>query len=79
MAAASTPASSFFVTFNGWLQPYLSDSQGRTLGFDLTSGVLVNTIPQACLVTEADGGSLAVDNPTNGLYTLYLKGKFPGS
>jgi hypothetical protein len=30
----------FLVTFNGWLQPYLADFQGKAVGFNLTSGVI---------------------------------------
>jgi pimeloyl-ACP methyl ester carboxylesterase len=79
-SAATAPLSSTFsITFNGWLQPYLADSQGRALGFNLTNGDLVKTIPQTSLATEPDCGSLGVDNPADGNYTLSLKGQFPGA
>ena len=41
------------LTFSGWVQPYLSDAQGRGVGFNPASGAMENAIPEAVLATEA--------------------------
>ena len=68
----------FSLTFSGWVQPYLSDAQGRGMGFNPASGAMENAIPEAVLVTEPDCGSIAVNNPADGTYTIPLKGKYSG-
>jgi hypothetical protein len=73
-AAAPAPVNTFSVNFTGRVQPCLTDPQGRQAGVNYATGLPVNTIPQARLTIGADGGSISLDNPVNGTYTIALKG-----
>jgi hypothetical protein len=66
----------FSVSINGWVQPYLADAQGRGVGINPMSGAMEYNLPGAVITTEADRGSIVLDNPVDGNYTISLMAQF---
>ena len=70
---AVTVQQRFSLTFDGPVQPSLSDPLGRKLGVDFSTGGLDQAIPGGDLAIGNYAGSLSIDNPVEGTYTLALK------
>ena len=70
--------SNLSLNFDGWLEPYLTDPQGRKAGLNPDSGLAEYGIPGITMETEVQRGYIAIDNPVDGTYTITLKGRYPG-
>jgi hypothetical protein len=73
VATPSIPVSSLYLAFHGRIQPYLLDPLGRGLGINYTNGLIDYIIPDSTVNIGANSGSLSIDNPLDGAYTVYLK------
>ena len=77
--SSSSIKSNFSLSFTGPVQPNISDSLGRQLGVNFTTGAVDRTIPDADISIGSYNGSLTIDDPPDGIYTLALKGVAGGS
>ena len=64
------------VSLKGRVQPYIVDPAGKGSGIHPKSGDGVNTIKKATVSLGVDVGSISIENPVNGTYTVYLKGVY---
>ena len=62
------------ITIFGRVQPYLVDPDGRGCGIDPDTGAVVEDIPDSEVAAGTDAGSIQVENPISGAYTLFIKG-----
>jgi pimeloyl-ACP methyl ester carboxylesterase len=66
--------SSIYLNISGRVQPYLVDPLGNGCGINYSTGTREQNIA-GCADTLSSGTSgISVENPTDGLYSLYLKG-----
>ncbi|MEI6260846.1 MAG: DUF1566 domain-containing protein [Deltaproteobacteria bacterium] len=75
-AATDTVVSSLAVSINGRAQMYLVDAAGRGTGINHLTAQRENNIPGGDVIFQEEGGSISVDNPSNGVYTLYITGPY---
>jgi hypothetical protein len=75
-AATDTVVSSLAVSINGRAQTYLVDAAGRGTGINHLTAQRENNIPGGDVIFQEEGGSISVDNPSNGIYTLYITGPY---
>ena len=73
LAAATVPASSLVLTFKGRIMPSIINPQGLELGVNRATGAVVEDIPGGSIVNSASVASLSLENPADGVYTIYLK------
>jgi hypothetical protein len=59
---------------SGRVQTYLLNSSNQGLGINYTTHLAQNDIPGGTSMFMEDSGSIAVDNPADGIYTLYITG-----
>ncbi len=59
---------------NGRVQPYIVNPDGKGSGINPKSGNGVNTIKKTTVSIGVDAGTISIENPINGTYTVYLKG-----
>ncbi|MBI5675485.1 MAG: DUF4214 domain-containing protein [Nitrospirae bacterium] len=59
---------------DGRIQPYLVSPTGEGSGINPTTGDMENDIADAAVSIGIDAGSISINNPADGTYTVYLKG-----
>lgn len=75
LSATTSPlANSISLSINGRVQPYIVDPNGHGSGINPTNGNGENNISNATVSIGVDAGSISISNPSNGTYTVYLKG-----
>lgn len=72
----TTPLSNVYLSFQGRIQPYITDPQGRSLGVNASNGAIEKVIPDSEVNIDSNSGSLSIDNPVDGVYTVSLRGVY---
>ncbi|RJQ17531.1 MAG: DUF1566 domain-containing protein [Nitrospiraceae bacterium] len=74
--ASETVTKVLSLSVNGRVQPYISNPDGQGSGAHYVSLELANDIPGANVNIGADAGSVSIENPMDGVYTIYLRGAY---
>jgi len=64
----------FSLGIDGRVQPYLVSPTGEGSGINPTTGDMENDIPDTDVSIGIEAGSISINNPADGTYTVYLKG-----
>ena len=73
-SSLDTPTSVMAFCIEGRVQPYLVGPNGNGSGINYLTGNRENNIPGAGVSIGADAGSISINNPSDGTYSVYLKG-----
>ena len=64
------------ISVRGRVQPYVTDPLVRKSGINPTTNQREDEIPGGTISMDLDGGSISIENPADGTYTLNLKNAY---
>jgi pimeloyl-ACP methyl ester carboxylesterase len=69
---STEPTSQFTLSFDGRVQPLITDPAGNKVGTETAMGQIVNNLPATELVSDSQGTNIAITAPLDGVYTVTL-------
>ncbi|MGD9971511.1 MAG: alpha/beta fold hydrolase [Desulfatirhabdiaceae bacterium] len=64
------------LSIDGPVSPYLVSPSGKKLGFDPSTGSIVNDFSSGDMKMDSESGFMSIENPEDGIYTLNLTSSY---